>query len=249
MPILPLNDLEPFAATLGVMLCPGTDEHDHGKARVFAARWIAGSLSHYNLAGHRLPYEALLRIAIDAGEQLNDLDDRWCDGTATGELFKVMWALFNIDPKLASWNNAIKIARLFARRSKARGSTTFQWAARSRYLSVAHLWGAWCIREGQFGERRGLDMTATTTFNRFWPSPKFSVIGGKYGVRDARRASHSCHPMSGACPKLGNRCCATPAGSRRACSPTSSYPTNSWRSSIRQVDPARAAKPNLFSAD
>jgi hypothetical protein len=37
MPILPLDYPEPFAATLGVMLYPATDEADARKARAFAA--------------------------------------------------------------------------------------------------------------------------------------------------------------------------------------------------------------------
>ena len=56
----------------------------------------------------------LMRIATDAGE-LDDLDGRWWGGTATGELFKTLWAIFNTDRALASWNNAIKIAARIAR--------------------------------------------------------------------------------------------------------------------------------------
>jgi hypothetical protein len=44
MPILPLDSPEPFAATLGVMLYPGTDKSDQAKARAFAARWLAEPL-------------------------------------------------------------------------------------------------------------------------------------------------------------------------------------------------------------
>jgi hypothetical protein len=36
MPVLPLDHPEPFAAVLGVMLYPGTDEDDRRKARAFA---------------------------------------------------------------------------------------------------------------------------------------------------------------------------------------------------------------------
>jgi hypothetical protein len=48
------------------------------------------------------------------------------------------------------WNNAIKIAELIAAREKTKGSRTEQWEAKSRFLSVAHLWGAWSIRKRSF---------------------------------------------------------------------------------------------------
>ena len=151
MPILPLDHPEPFAATLGVMLYPGTNEIDRRRARAVVPLWLAEPLRRYHQAGHRLPYDALLQIATDA-EPLKDLEERFWGGTATGELFKALWALFNTDRALASWQNAIKIAEEAAKRNKTKGSRTEQWAARTRFLSVAHLWAAWCIREGQFGD-------------------------------------------------------------------------------------------------
>jgi hypothetical protein len=59
-------------------------------------------------------------------------------------------ALANTNAALASWNNAIKIAELIAAREKTKGSRSEQWDTRSRFLSVAHLWGAWSIRKRQF---------------------------------------------------------------------------------------------------
>jgi hypothetical protein len=81
---------------------------------------------------------------------LDDLGKRWRGGTATGELFKTLWALFNTDRALATWNNAIKIAELVAARAKTSGSRSLQWEARHRFLSVAHLWAAWAIRDATF---------------------------------------------------------------------------------------------------
>ncbi len=149
MPILPLDHPEPFAATLGVMLYPGTGD-DPPKARAFATQYLAEPLRRFHDAGHQLSYEALARIAMDAGHPLNDLDDRWWGGTATGELFKALFALFTTNPALVSWNNAVRIAELTATRAKASGSRSSMWNARSHFLSVAHLWGAWSIREGKF---------------------------------------------------------------------------------------------------
>jgi hypothetical protein len=151
IPILPLDHPEPFAATLGVMLYPGTEDDDPQKARTFAARWLAEPIKRAYEAGQRIPCDVLLRVVMDGGWSLSDLDDRWWGGTTTGELFKTLWALFNTNPKLASWNNAIEIAELVARGNAAKGSRTDQWVAKSRFISVAHLWGAWCIRDRQFG--------------------------------------------------------------------------------------------------
>jgi hypothetical protein len=150
MPILPLDHPEPFAATLGVMLYPGTDNDDPLMARAFAARWLAVPLRRFHDASYQLSYEALAQIAEDGGDVLNDVDKRWWGGTATGELFKAVWALFNTKSKLATWNNAVKIAKLTTPPDKARSSRGALWAARSPFLSVAHLWGAWSIRGYQF---------------------------------------------------------------------------------------------------
>ena len=132
------------------MLYPGTNEADARQARAFAARWLAEPLRLFHAAGFKLSYDALAEMFTDAGEQLSGLDERWWGGTATGELFKTFLALAMTKPALASWNNATKIAELVATRHKASGSRTTQWEARQRFLSVAHLWGAWSIREGQF---------------------------------------------------------------------------------------------------
>ena len=152
MPILPLDHPEPFAATLGVMFYPGTDGTDPRKARAFAAQWLAKPLRRFHEAGHSLPYDTLARIAMDAGEPLDDLDKRWWGGTATGELFKTLLALAMTKPALATWNNAARIAEIVATRAKTSGSHTAQGDARRRFVTVAHLWGAWSIREGKFGE-------------------------------------------------------------------------------------------------
>jgi hypothetical protein len=196
MPILPLDYPEPFAATLGVMLYPGMDEDDQRNARAFAAQWIAEPLRRFHQAGHKLSYGPLARIAMDA--QLTDLDDRWWGGTATGELFKTLWALFNTKPELTSWNNAVKIAERVAARSNAKGSRTDQWDARRRFLSVAHLWGAWCIREGRFGECPEVGYDGYHDFQFFLAEPKFFVTGGKHGDRRAQTANRSCPQTSGA---------------------------------------------------
>ena len=149
------------------MFYPSTDNDDPSKARAFAAQWLATPLSLYHEAGHRLPYEALARIASHPGESLNDLDDRFWGGTATGEMLKTLFALANSDPRRTSWNNAIKIFEFIAKQRRAKGVRTDLWEAKRRFLSVAHLWGAWCIREGRFGGRPELNYDGYDDFQSF----------------------------------------------------------------------------------
>jgi hypothetical protein len=149
------------------MLYPATGESDPPKARAFAAQWLAEPLSRYHAAGHRLTYDALARITADSGESLSDLDERIWGGTATGELFKVLFALFNTDIALTSWNKAARIAELTATRGEASGSRSAQWNARRRFLSVAHLWAAWSIREGRFEAHPELGYDAYDDFQSF----------------------------------------------------------------------------------
>ncbi len=167
MPVLPLDHLEPFAATLGIMLYPGEDEPDRRKARAFAAHYLAEPICRLHEAGGTLSYESLVRIATDGGERLDDLEKRWWGGTATGELFKTFFALANTNEALASWNHAAEIAELIARRSKARGARSVLWRDKSRFLSVAHLWGAWCIREGLFSPRPEIGYDGHDDFQSF----------------------------------------------------------------------------------
>ena len=65
MPILPLDHLEPVAATVGVMLYPGEDEDSRRQARASAARHLAKLLRQFHEAGHTLAYGDLARIASD----------------------------------------------------------------------------------------------------------------------------------------------------------------------------------------
>jgi hypothetical protein len=128
------------------MLYPGTDEVERRKAGAFQAFWLAEPIRQFIAAGHRLSEDALLHFAMRAGEPLADLDERWWKGTATGQLLKVLLALYHTYPALASWNNAVTIAERVASRENAPGSRTAQWGAKRQYLSVAHLWAAFCIR-------------------------------------------------------------------------------------------------------
>ena len=99
MPILPLDHPEPFAATLGVMLYPATDSADTARARAFASQMLAEPIRQFHEAGYILSYDTLERIAIDAGQPLIDLDERWEGGLATGDLFKTLYTLAKTIPR------------------------------------------------------------------------------------------------------------------------------------------------------
>ena len=172
MPFPPLDHSEPFSATLGVMLYPARDEADAPKARAYAAQYLASAFTSFREAGGIPPYEVLAPILMDAGQPLADLKERWRGGRATGEAFKIFFALFNTDPKLASWNNAIKVAELIAKRFKVKGARTDLWDAKRRFLTVAHLWGAWSIREGQFVQHPEVAYDGRADFQSFLVEPR-----------------------------------------------------------------------------
>jgi hypothetical protein len=168
MPILPLNHKEPFAATLGVMLYPATDESDPPKARAYAAQFLlAGPIRRYRDAGNPLSRDAFEQIAVDAGHPVTDFDERWEGGLATGDLFKTLFALAKNNAALASWENAVKIYEVSAKRVGAKGSRTDLFQQKRRFLSVAHLWGAWSIREGQFIQRPEVGYDGFAEFQSF----------------------------------------------------------------------------------
>ena len=167
MPILPLDHPEPSFATLGVMLYPATDESDPPKAGAYVAQVLAKAFSRFRQAGRIPPYDVLGPILMDAGEPLSDLQERWWGGRATGELFKTFFALSNTDPRLASWKNAIQIVDSTTKSSKVKGARTKLLQARDRFLSVAHLWAARAIREGQSVLHPEVGYDATADFQSY----------------------------------------------------------------------------------
>jgi len=146
MPILPLDHPEPLAATLGIMLYPGEEEEERKRARAYAAQFLARPLQQFHEAGGSLTYEELGQLHADTGVALDDLQIRWRDGTAAGELLKVFFALAHTDPTLASWENAARLVKANATKQNASASRSLLHEIRRRYRSVLHLWGAWCIR-------------------------------------------------------------------------------------------------------
>jgi len=150
MLLLPLDHPEPFAATLGVMLYPGSDDGECRKAKAFASQLLAAPISQSRGAGHDISYEVLAQLHGDGGEILVDLQKRWRGGLWTGDLFKVWYALAQSHQEFASLENAIRIAELSATRTGDSGVRSSFMQARKQFVTVAHLWAAWSIRDGSF---------------------------------------------------------------------------------------------------
>ena len=167
MRILPLDHPEPFAATLGVMLYPNFDEEDRRKARSFAVNWLAEPVRRLREIGIRLSQDTLERLVMDAGAQLPDVAERWEEGLSIGELFTALYILAKHKPKLASWESAIKIYELSAKRAGLTGTRTDLHERRRRFLSVTHLWAAWCIRGNSLNDHPELEYDQWTDFQYF----------------------------------------------------------------------------------
>ena len=165
MPILPLSHPEPFAAVLGVMLHPL--EKDQAKAEAFTSQYLAAPLKEFHRRGGELPYSDLKRIAEGAGQPLTDLDKRWYQATAAGQILKTYFGLCNTDPGLATLTNVIKIAEGVAGQHCESGSRSNLHDWWSRYRSVAHLWGAWVLRDPRFMEKTEVGYDYATDFQAF----------------------------------------------------------------------------------
>ncbi|MCR9093114.1 MAG: hypothetical protein NXI30_02750 [bacterium] len=150
MPFLPLDQPDPLMATMAIMHYPGQDDLERARARALASRLLAEPLKAFHADGQRLGYDQLAEIATGAGESIDDLEDRHFGGTAIGEVFKVLFALHNTEPVLASWENAIKITRAHARRHEVAASRSLILKHRQRFHSVAHLWAALSLRENRW---------------------------------------------------------------------------------------------------
>ncbi len=94
------------------------------KARAFAAQWLAEPVRRYCEAGHKLSDDIAVQILMDCGVVLTDLGDRWWGGIAVGDLFKTLYILAKDAPKIASWEKAISIHMVCAKRAGTTSSRT-----------------------------------------------------------------------------------------------------------------------------
>jgi hypothetical protein len=95
------------------------------------------------------------------------LAERWHGGAATGELFKALYLLAQDHTPLASWDNAIRIYKICAKRAKVSGSRSQLYEYLTSFRSIAHLWGAWSFRDGRFDARVGTGYDGYDNFQCF----------------------------------------------------------------------------------
>jgi|JI10StandDraft_1071094.scaffolds.fasta_scaffold43957_3 hypothetical protein len=149
------------------MLYPGPGRQERGKAAAFAAHWLARPIRKALRSGVEVTRETLLTVAMAGGTELTDLEERWWRGTATGEVFKTLFALANTNYSVASWSNAIKICEHVAVAARERAGHAFLWDAKRSFVTVAHLWTAWNLRQGKFKARPSAGYDLADDFQSF----------------------------------------------------------------------------------
>ena len=165
MPILPLDTMVPFFSTLGVMIYPAVCEQD--EARSFAAMMLAEPVEALIEQGGKVSYQELFEIVTSRCFLHDDIQDRYWAGRVTGELLKILFGLFQTDPKYATWENAISLLTDGAQKMKISGSRTKFMKAKSQFASVAHLWAAWRLRDEQWMHDEDVGYDAQTDFLMF----------------------------------------------------------------------------------
>jgi hypothetical protein len=118
-----------------------------------------------------------------------------------GELFKVLFALANHDPELASWEHAARIVEATAAKAKAYGSRTSIMEAKRRFLSVAHLWGAYSIRGRKWREQVDVNYSFADDVQSFLAEAEYLRIWGQTWIVDARNAKSALPAEAWALPE------------------------------------------------
>lgn len=202
MPVLPIDYPEPFVAVLGTMLYP--NEGDDAQRRAFAAYYLAEPIRRLEVAGGLLPYDDLLRIVKDGGTRLDDLNQRWWCGTVMGEMFKILFALAIHDPERASWEYSARIVEKYATTARVSGSRTSIMEAKRRFLSVAHLWGAYSIRGRKWQERADVNYSYADDFEYFLAEAEILRRWGQTWRADAANAKSPLPADTWAMPEKWN---------------------------------------------
>ena len=197
MPDLPLHHIEPFAAVLGVMLFPALDEKERSRRDGFVADHLARAIKEYeNGGGQTLTADVLRQLLFDAIDrpERSELETRWEESTATGEIFKLLFALANTDKRKASWENAIRLAEREAVRSAypTIGSRSSLRKAKSRFQNVAHLWAALSIRGRGFRQDPAVGYEYRHDFQEFVLEAEYLA---RWGITWKRPAAKSVPPL------------------------------------------------------
>ncbi len=164
MPTLPLDHPDPLAATLGVMLYPGVTTEEREKAAAFPIKLLARAGAFKPEHAGSL-HDDQLRALIDSGGGADtpDAGDRFHYGSAVGLMVRFYHALAMSGDQRASWATAQTMVLRNTGRSAREGISDSQLKQqRHRFMSVAHLWGAYAYRDFCFitDDRVGYDGVA-----------------------------------------------------------------------------------------
>jgi hypothetical protein len=163
MPYLNLAGGEPCAETWGVIHFPD----DEAKRRAYIAGLWLGFYPKYEKAGRgeAVPRSVLLSVMEAASAttvERDEIADRRYKGLAAGEQLRVLFAIAQTEPKLASWNAA---ARLVGRQTGK--SRAYLYEARHAFLPVIHLWAAYILRDRRFLADESRDYKAIDDLQMF----------------------------------------------------------------------------------
>jgi hypothetical protein len=190
VPILPLDHIEPFAATLGIMHYPGTDDADRRHAAAFTSKFLASVMADDRRAAGLIARPDLVELCTAARFELADLDLRKRGAQAAGEVFKVYYALSVSDPARASWSTAQRIVTIDAAKNRQRAGDTYLKAERGRFGPVLHLWGALAIRDYSFKTDPSVSYDGVADFHSFLAESEALLEFGKTwnpkGAKSAR---------------------------------------------------------------
>jgi hypothetical protein len=217
MPILPLDHPEPFSATLGVMLYPATDEADTLKARGFAAQVLAKALRRFKEEGGDPPFEILGPIYLDAGEWLDDLEER-AGGAAERPARCSRRCLRLQIPTLHSPPGNTRSGSLRKPRSAIRLKVAARTCCKRKIVFSPSLISGPPGQSGKENPSRNprLGMTPLLISRCFLQKRSSFGIGGRRGDSHEQEVNRHCRLTSGASPTNGNRRRPSQAGPKQA---------------------------------
>src|SRR5690606_5999585 len=79
------------------------------------------------------------------------------------------------------WNHATAVVSRVYSENGFPNSRAYLWGAKSQFLPVAHLWAAFCIRDGKFIQRPDIGYDLDTDFQYFlWEAELLRYLGRSY---------------------------------------------------------------------
>lgn len=182
--ILPLDHLEPLAATLGIMLYPDEPQKAEAYAKWFLSRAIQKEIAD----GHKVAYETMRKFACAAPPCMHDVDLRLRMGFAVGTLLKVAFAIWGTDERLVSWRNAQKIVANETGNSCWKAGIKSLEAWRLKLMAVAHLWCAFALRGGRIVPPGVTDFDGDLEFRYFLAEAECLRAWGQSFVAPRKKA-------------------------------------------------------------